>query len=610
MSNTMKYPRRRRRALQILQAGIVFGTILVQSIQLNYSAAPSFFGLIQQGIGMMLVNAAVVALIGLLVSLAVRRWSHALLVCSVLTTVWSIANYYVIEFHGSPLFFSEFVNFKTAAAVAGSYRYRITKVVLNLLLMFSAEILAVWLLRMLEKKSPEHACSRRWIRLALLLADAGVVYATLLGPAAVKPRNSMAWTWVQSAQQYGYVNCIVEDLDRSRNMLIQPEGYSPDRIRWEAGDENRAGQPYPDVILILNETFCDLEQILDVQADADVFSPFYGLDGGVTGLAVAPGVGGGTNDSEFELLTSNSMYLLNRSAPFNYLHLDQTGGNLVNNLEALGYSTCAMHCGDKANYSRHRAYPEIGFDRIFLGGDAFSYRDEYGNRPWLDADNYRDLIDHYEAAGDAPRFFYLLTFQNHGGWEQNEPDFDTVHTARDFGTLSDDISEYLTSVRMSVQAFVELTEYFSNVDRPVIVCMVGDHAPSFIRELPDDGSLPPERVKIAQRSVPYIIWANYAVQLPAYPDYADMTDLVPMVMQAAGLPLTPYYEMLLALHESVPVRLPTGVWMDRNGTTGSYPGEGPYDDLLTQYYYMEYNALKGGRAYRTELFELADGERE
>ena len=91
MSNTMKYPRRRRRALQILQAGIVFGTILVQSIQLNYSAAPPFFGLIQQGIGMMLVNAAVVALIGLLVSLAVRRWSHALLVCSVLTTVWSIA---------------------------------------------------------------------------------------------------------------------------------------------------------------------------------------------------------------------------------------------------------------------------------------------------------------------------------------------------------------------------------------------------------------------------------------------------------------------------------------------------------------------------------------
>lgn len=29
-------------------------------------------------------------------------------------------------------------------------------------------------------------------------------------------------------------------------------------------------------------------------------------------------------------------------------------------------------------------------------------------------------------------------------------------------------------------------------------------------------------------------------------------------------------------------------------------------DLMTQYYYMEYNALKAGSEYRKELFELSE----
>lgn len=174
---------------------------------------------------------------------------------------------------------------------------------------------------------------------------------------------------------------------------------------------------------------------------------------------------------------------------------------------------------------------------------------------------------------------------------------------RCYGALSSEINEYLTSIKMSAEAFRELTEYFSAVERPVVICMVGDHAPSFIEQLTEKQAMTEQELQIAKRKVPFVLWTNHAeITLPVHVENASMVDLIPLMLQSAGLPLSPYYEHILRLNEEIPVRLRYGIYQDKSGIVGEYGSGAGQDALLAQYYGMEYNALCHDVHYRRELF--------
>ncbi len=196
---------------------------------------------------------------------------------------------------------------------------------------------------------------------------------------------------------------------------------------------------------------------------------------------------------------------------------------------------------------------------------------------------------------------YLLTYQNHGGYEQNESKLDRVHTTVDFGKLTDDINEYITSVSMSVDAFGDLITYFKNCKEPTIICMVGDHAPSFINQL--DTELGMEERELYSRLVPYVIWANYEIEsmqneIVDRASYMCMTDFIPIIVEIADLPMTSYYNCIQELQKSIPIRTSYGKYYDQNLNQILFSDK----ELLQKYYFMEYNSLKAGESYKRELF--------
>ena len=588
--------------MKCLLRGFLICTIVsLQWLQLEYSPVAVREWNILQNLLMVLTNLGWISLLNLVLVLILQKWEVSLSIVSVGIGLWSIVGYYVTVFHGSPLCFTMLRNAGTAMNVAGSYTYAIDGHVVVLLALSAVQIgLLIMLGRI--KTRPGFSWKRFAFRASVLAANCLVLYIALFDGTPVKPEKSIGWRWSEPMNIYGYTCCLVEDLGNLVNPYSEPEGYDSKAIHWEASEES-APEALPDVILILNETFFDLTRYSDVQPDRDIFAGFYGLDNAVTGHAVTPMAGGGTNNAEFELLTSNSMYLLNADAPFHYVDFAPENSNVVRYFEDLGYTTWGMHCEVASNYARNRVYPQLGFDHVLLGKDAFHYVNTCGNRRWLDSDNYRDLLDQYEAADNAPRFLYLLTYQNHGGFTQNDPTLDTVHAANVPEELADQVDEYLTSVDLSVQAFLDLTEYFETVDRPVIICMVGDHGPSFIEQLGPKAELSSEEASVVARATPYVIWANFPLDVTSGGD-ASMVDLVPMMLRQAGLPLTPYYESILALHEELPVRTSDGITVDRDGTVAAYTYGRPEFEKLTQYYYMEFNGLKAGSDLIAELFSV------
>ena len=556
---------------------LIFLILNLQLLQLQRSALYQRVFLFLVDYQYLFANLITILAFYFLFLLLLRKEKRAMNAVTLLTTLYSLVNHYVILFHGGPLFPSEFAHAKTAFNVLSGYSIVIGPQVVDILALLFAALC-------LTSKMSEAEKRKDWLSASGLLVSGALAFTLLFSPLALMER--FPWSWKYDISVDGFIHCAAANYMKIRNPIRAPEEYDSEQIVLPEISNRTIPEQKPDIIMIVNETFCDLSVFSDIETDVDYMDGFYGIENASYGYSFSPEIGGGTNNSEYEVITSDSMFLLNSYAPFDYLELTEKNSTHVTYLESLGYETYAVHCATGANYNRGVAYPALGFDHVYLGENRLSAANKYGHRPNLDKDEYAALLSLLEDNPEQPKFLYLLTYQNHGGFEQNDASLDRIHTTGDYGDLTDDINEYLTSVSMSSAAINEFIQVLSARERPVILCMVGDHAPSFIQQLKGNREMTSEETSIWQRAVPYIIWANFDYETQGLTKYTGMTDLVPMMLSAAGMPMTPFYQQIVELHRSLPVRSPYGFCMDEQGNIVHYEnGEYPLE-AMRQYLFM------------------------
>lgn len=515
-----------------------------------------------------------------------RMWLSSLLLANI-SGIIAIINYYVTMYHGMPLSFLVLRNFATAMAVATSYSFAIDKEVWQIL---AAVLVMSAVCVFFRIVLPEKKCvgTRRWMR-SLLLTAASVVVILVgyTGEHPIKPAQTMSWLWSEAYHTYGYVACTIESISKPKNPVVKPENYSVEAVGEIEIKSANNGTATPDVILILNETFYDLRQAATFTTDIPYMQNIESMENLQRGYAVVPMEGGGTNSAEYELLTSNSMQLMPGVTPFNTL--DLYGANsIISHLNRLGYDTTGSHPEPSANYLRGLGYRALGFQNAYFDDD-FQQKEQYGDRYFVtDQSIYQSLIRWYEASPeDTPRFQYLLTIQNHGDWNMNAPEYDIVHVQEDFGKYTDTMNEFLSCIYLTDQAFKELTDYFSEVDRPVIICMVGDHCPPLASNIVDVAYSDAEK-HLQLRKVPLLIWANFELEQVDL-GTMSMNYVVPTLLDLAKIPTNPYYRYMLQSQEQVPILTAYGDYYDAMGNLYKYKDtESPYKQLVEDYFKLEY----------------------
>lgn len=556
----------------------------------------------------------------------IGRWSLATGISGGVFTLLAIVNYYTRDLHGTALMPQDILNIGTAAAVMGSYTLRITQTVITivaLLLPVLAISVAQRFLAYGRGKPPKISWKRRLARWAGCFAGIFVIlYVGYFAPFAIKPKQTYGWAWQLTYYKYGYLSGTIESAGLLMNPIVEPDNYSD-----EAADEAAARadsytpavetvseQEYPDIVLILSESFYDFDLVTDLQTDVEVMSVTKNLENSIYGHTVSPQVGGGTNSSEYEMLTSNSLMLMPSITPFNWLNL-YGADSIVSYLEDLGYSTMAAHPYTNLNYRRNSAWLALGFDQVYFE-DSFPTKEYYGNRPYqTDSATYKDLEAMYESMPeDQPRFTFLVSIQSHGDYDMNDPELDLVHAATDYGEYDEVMDEYLSCMYLTDQAFGELTDYFTQVyeetGRKVIVAMAGDHAPSFVDHVADKTIASENDLQILERSTPFIIWANYPLENAGETNEndplnrMDLCMFAPAVAEQAGLPLTDYYEYLLAMQDDVTVMTAGNDYMDANGVTHVYGENETNDDWVHGYFALEYNNIGTHAKKNDSLFKL------
>ncbi|MGN0134268.1 MAG: LTA synthase family protein, partial [Anaerotignum sp.] len=310
-----------------------------------------------------------------------------------------------------------------------------------------------------------------------------------------------------------------------------PEGYDAtyfaelEDTDWAAPEAAPGeGTQYPHIVMIMGEAFSDLSENehLDFTNYRDPLENFKAIcaeEDTISGHIVVPNFGGGTSNTEYDVLTGCATRYLDSSLPsYNFIHSDFDG--MPRQLAKLGYETLSIHPGYAWFYNRQNVYPDLGFETCYFLEDSFDLATQgYGGYINEEAtmDKIIETLDTHIKEKDTPLFSFTVTIQNHGPYEKKygtlPANFSTDVPLDE--TQTDLLTQYFQGILDADEQIGRLKEYAENSDEPIVLVYFGDHLPGFsngmeffdLLDYPIDANGTPEE-QLAVYETPYFIWQN------------------------------------------------------------------------------------------------------
>lgn len=375
--------------------------------------------------------------------------------------------------------------------------------------------------------------------------------------------------------------------------VTAPEGYDPAVYAALEADAPAAAAEaeYPHIIMIMGEAFSDLSENehLDFSGYRDPLQNFKALcadANSVSGHIVVPNFGGGTSNTEYDVLTGCATRYLGSSLP-SYTFIHRAFDALPNRLKTLGYETLSIHPGYAWFYNRQNVYPDLGFDTCLFLEDSFDLETQgYGGYINEEAtmDKILETLDTHIQTADSPLFSFTVTIQNHGPYEKKygtlAPNFSTDVALDE--TQTDLLTQYFQGIADADEQLGRLQAYAAASEEPIVLVYFGDHLPGFsngmdffdLLDYPIDANGSPAE-QLAVYETPFLIWQNDAAR--ALSDAAgvaaeiDLPNLLSSQFLGSTLlelldmnGLSPLYEQNNALRRTLPVCAKT-VYVDADG---------------------------------------------
>lgn len=406
--------------------------------------------------------------------------------------VFNVANQLKIEARDDPVVPQDLTMLREALTAAGGYDLRID---LPLVLAFVAAciVLIVAAVLVRTRKSSRSRvlvrCGRAvglLVSLAILFGLTVTVYASadLFNSFPCTNRFNMTTVCQETGFHYTFLRSVTQ------NNLQKPEGFSKAETEERiAQTQTAAAQPKPvNVIFVMSEAFCD---ITDADAfawteDTDPLKNYHAVqqsEHAISGRLIVPNYGGGTANTEFDVLTGMQTAMLSDASVSSFRVLHKNMGSIFRVADDNGWQTAFIHPGKAWFYNRQNIYKWLGAQEIMFE-DAFTnatYKGGYVS----DASLTEYLITDFQnrQATGQPQFTYVTTIQNHMAYTESK-----YGKARDLYQLqlAEELPEdaktmltvYTHGLRDADTMLGDLVHYFEQQEEPVLLIWYGDHLPS------------------------------------------------------------------------------------------------------------------------------------
>lgn len=545
-----------------------------------------------------LLNIIIIYYVHKILFLIINRIYVSASIVHIFCIILGAANHYIYEFRGDMVSPWDLLSLGTAANVAGGYEYKLHLPLIYLSLTTIVDIVFLFLVRNKIKAQEKR------IAYAMVSIFAGVlIWGVCIRTYAYKsltPRDSM----INLSRPYSEKGVALSLYNIFNNFTVTlPDGYSQEACKDVVGEilsDDLSGDDnvvVPDnIIVIMNESFTDFHNLNGISQIDDSLSFFNSLsENTIRGNLYVPVFGGKTTNSEYEFLTGFSM-AHQKGSPLSMMGTIKRP-SIVDFMKGNGYTTLGMHMASGNNYHRDKVYESLGFDETLFLDDVNSPLTIHNHA--TDEWNYEELIEYYEKHNTEKLFVFNVTMQNHGGYDfdfEKETKRRTVDLSS-YGSFRE-AENYLSLLNMSDEAFEELISYFENVDKNTMICMFGDHMPKvesgFFDIIEQDMDMDDPSVYINENVTPFVIWTNY--DMPSdYIEGISANYLGELILEKAGLELTPFYKIEKNMREKYPVYSQNGI-IDKDGHFYSLADEIEGDIDVKGYQYLEYNGANEPKA--------------
>lgn len=540
--------------------------------------------------------------------------------CLWISYILGAANYFVLSFRGTPILPTDILSATTALNVAENYTYSLNSA------FFTNALLAAFLSIFYGKcKREKKMTGKRRVAVLVTVLSAGICVCGLIGQEKIlEDCKVKADIWNQK-RGYSRDGALASFCLNAKYLYAEkPDGYSVDKVKeiaetyiWNEGEsaslngvssrskssqsekketDSSSQKKKPNIIMIMNEAFSDLQVIHPIQTNQDYMPFLHSLKKNtIKGNLFVSIFGAGTCNSEFEVLTGNSMAFLPSGSIGYTQYVKDEMPNLVQTLKAQGYTgNIAVHPYLADGWNRPTVYSLFGFEK-FLSQDDFE-NPEMIRKYISDKEDYKKLISLYEENKeenpDSPCFLFTVTMQNHGGFSKDYGNLEKEIEITDPTLKDDEAEQYLSLIKKSDDAFKMLVSYFKKQEEPTLIIMWGDHEPSvhdeFYQKLygKDMSELSVEELQ-KKYQVPFVIWANYDIEEKEI-EAMSANYLGSYILQTAGLQMTPYQRYLLDLSKKLPVINSVG-YIGDDGIYYEQGDESEYSDYISNYKILQYN---------------------
>lgn len=527
---------------------------------------------------------ALIVLTSLALSELFKRRKAVLMTVSIAWAVMGVVQFLVVKNRTQPFCSVDILMLKDAFSLITIY-FTWPQIIA----MFLSGFLVVAAVVMLFAKLRRRASRRFHIALVgfIGLVVLCVMLAAVGTSAGVFPQRFE--NLVDAYSDYGFATCFAFTFGQQG--ISRPDAYAPETVaeileelteepeqtvlQYPTFDEDD-NLSHPNILYVQLESFFDVNTIIGGRYSEDPTLWFNRLcERFPCGELYVPTVGGGTANTEFEILSGLNLDFFGAGEyPYNTVLQTTACESVCYDLREQGYVSTAMHNNSGTFYSRNIVYRNLGFDRFV----PLEYmRDaKYNAIGWAKDSFLTDEI--LQALNSTPErdMIMCIGVESHGKYaetyEYTPGDIEVMGLPE--GVPLAPFQNFVSAVRSVDRNFLmRLIVTLTQFDEPTIVVAYGDHLPALDLEgeMLTTGSVYTSR---------YVIWNNFggSFEAPNLQAYRLSANLMKQLGFSGGV--------IAKLHQSYPPESEDEEYLDKlklleydmlYGDQTAFEGEYPYE---------------------------------
>lgn len=528
------------------------------------------------------------------------NWKASINVTMGILALLLVVNAVVLCFRGKEFSLMDIRSINTALSVAGQYRFTVTRrfflTCVTCIIAFSSQFCL--------PAMPKLKVSKVFLRIGAMLGAVIAVLAVVFGSTGLQ-----IYTWYNEGSQFnGYFLNFYIGIRESQ--LKSPQDYAPQILdqyahQYNAEFDSLSADTYPNIIVIMNESFVDFKVFQDPLVTNIPVTPFIDSlsENTIKGYAMTSVYGGNTANEEFEFLTGHSMAFLPQYAVAYQQYISGKMYSIAHLMSAYGYHCMATHPYEATGWSRSIILP-------FLGFDDYTAQECYPNENILrkyisDQEMMEYVLECLYAQEDQPLFLMGITMQNHGGYGYSGDDFQNTISLVDYPGQFPQTEQYLSLIHESDRAMEYLLTALENYEKDTIVLFFGDHFPSIdgeIFSIMNGSAIDTLEEQMLQYTVPFFIWANYDIP-EAEVERTSISYLSLYLMETAGIKLPAYHRAMKDIQKVIPAINAFGYYsIEQAAYIPLEKATGKEAEMLAMYQILQYNNLADTNNRNDALF--------